>query len=130
MNSRAHGDYRWSVLGVLALLMEAATSPPAAAQTDVELEARRILAPGYELPAGFTSLVATRKTVIMSVRGRTRERRQIAISGTFERNGTTISFETIRGQRIRLRGRHIAEEYRGDDDWFRYEAVARIMLRS
>ncbi len=85
---------------VLAVLMSVAGTVDAAGER--EGTARRVLAPGHELPAGFTSLGLTTRTVRMDVTGRGafREQRRPAITGIFELGGRSIAFETVRGRRI------------------------------
>jgi hypothetical protein len=77
---------------------------PARAATDDEVRAaRRVLERGYELPPGLT-LARGRKDAWWVNRSpdrpdRVRARARPMLSGTFERDGDTISFEVIRGAR-------------------------------
>ena len=90
----------WIVACGLALLA-GATTTRADEIDDREQAARRVLARGYELPAGFSTLALTMKTVVLDLggRGTPRTRHRPAITGTFATGGRAISFETIRGRR-------------------------------
>jgi hypothetical protein len=91
------------VVGCGALLAALATVRGAVADTAEERvrAARRVLASGHALPAGFSSLALTTRTVRMDPggRGAFREYRRPAIAGTFALEGRSIAFETIRGRR-------------------------------
>lgn len=96
-------EYRRWMVGTAALGLGAllGTAVDVAAEDDPAGEARRVLAQGYELPAGLT-IALGRKTVTTVKRYPERPdviRQQLrpAIAGTFESNGNTISFEVIRG---------------------------------
>ena len=94
-----------ALTGAAALVLAVLATPMnGAAIGDPATEARRVLAAGYELPAGLT-IALGRKTVTTITRhperpDTVRERSRPAIAGTFESNGTTISFEVIRGARM------------------------------
>jgi hypothetical protein len=78
----------------LGVLISAAPVPGEAPRKD---PARRVLARGHRIPAGFRSL--SRDRAVVMVNGR--QRRSVRIRGVFESDGDTISVETLRGPRIR-----------------------------
>ncbi len=99
---------RWPVVVARVMTIGMLVGPAAARGQDgddVTRAARRVLARGYELPAGFTALAVTTKTVLMDLAGDGTPvaRRRPAIRGAFVLGGQAISFETIRGGHLSRR---------------------------